>query len=497
MEQLSGLDASFLYLETPTLHMHVEMVTVFDLSTVPGGYSFAKMQAQIGSRTHQAPVFRRLLVEVPFRLGHPVWVDDPDFDIDYHVRRTAVPGPGGLRELADLAGDIASRQLDRTKPLWEIWVVEGLEGGRIAVIAKMHHSTVDGMSGAALLSVLFDLEADHGPEPEPPGEVGDSRIPSSAELISEAMAARLMRPFEMTRDVLRTAQRLLNVRRVRNEPEHRAPHSKAALPLSAPRTSFNGSLTRRRQVALAAIGLDDVKRLKNATGTTVNDVVLAICTGALRRFLIEGDELPDKPLVAVVPVSVHPDLDAPYGSNKVSSMFVQLPAHLEDPLERLQAIREGTMGAKEEHNALGADMLLNWAEHATPNTFAAAARLYSRMHLADRHRPIANLIVSNVPGPDFPLYLAGAEMTAGFPLGPVMDGIGVNITIMSYRGVLYWGIISCPETMPKVWQLAADVPLALDELLAAAGEPPAAFRSAQSADAAATSITFPTAAAGG
>lgn len=475
MEQLSGLDASFLYLETPTLHMHVEMVTVFDPSTVPGGYSFAKMQAQIASRTHQAPVFRRLLIEVPFRLGHPVWVDDPHFDIEYHVRRCAIPAPGGLREVADLAGDIASRQLDRSKPLWEIWIVEGLADGRIAVIAKMHHSTVDGMSGAALLSVLFDLEADPGPDPEPV-EVMPARVPSSAELISEAMAARLFRPFELTRDVLRTGQRLLNVRRVRNEPEHREPLAKAALPLSAPRTSFNGTLTRRRQVALAAIGLDDVKRLKNATGTTVNDVVLAVCTGALRRFLEDGDELPDKPLVAVVPVSVKPDDGAPFGSNKVSALFVQLPANLDDPMERLVAIREGTKGAKEEHNALGADMLVNWAEHATPNTFAAAARLYSRMRLADRHRPVANLIISNVPGPNFPLYLAGAQMEAGFPLGPVMDGIGVNITIMSYRGVLYWGIISCPETMPKVWDLADGVPGALDELLAAAGEAPATYR---------------------
>ena len=236
-------------------------------------------------------------------------------------------------------------------------------------------------------------------------------------------------------------------------------------------------------MALAAIGLADVKRLKNATGTTVNDVVLAVCTGALRQFLLEGDELPDKPLVAVVPVSVHPEVHTPYGSNKVSSMFVQLPAHLDDPLERLMAIREGTKGAKEEHNALGADMLVNWAEHATPNTFSAAARLYSVMHLADRHRPIANLIISNVPGPDFPLYLAGAEMVAGFPLGPVMDGLGVNITIMSYRGTLYWGIIACPETMPRVWQLAAGIPLALDELLDAAGLAPAEFRSREAADA--------------
>jgi WS/DGAT/MGAT family acyltransferase len=234
-------------------------------------------------------------------------------------------------------------------------------------------------------------------------------------------------------------------------------------------------------VALSAIGLDDVKRLKDARGTTVNDVVLAICTGALRRFLIDGNELPGKPLVAVVPVSVRPTNPDMAGSNKVSSMFVQLPAQLEDPLARLQAIHEGTKGAKEEHNALGAETLLNWAEHATPNVFAAAARFYSRMKLADRHRPIANLVISNVPGPDFPLYLGGAELQAGFPLGPVMDGMGVNITIMSYRGVLYWGIMACPETIPKVWHLAADIPLALDELLDAAGLEPATYRSEDAA----------------
>ncbi len=488
MERLSGLDASFLYLETRSLHMHVAMTTIFDPSTVPGGYSFTKMQALIASRTHSAPVFRRRLVEVPFRLGHPVWVDDLDFDIDYHVRRAAVPSPGGYLELGDLAGEITGHQLDRSRPLWEIWIVEGLAGGRIGLIAKMHHSTVDGVSGAELLSVLFDLEPDPAATPPPPERPVDTRIPSGLELMGEAVVARTFRPFEMTLDLLRTSQRLLNVRRVRNEPQHRAAHSKAALPLSAPRTSFNSALTRRRKVALTAIGLDDVKRLKNATGTTVNDVILAVCTGALRTFLMAGHELPDKPLVAVVPVSVRPEHGAPHGSNQVSSMFVQLPANLHDPIDRLMAIREGTKGAKEEHNALGADLLQNWAEYATPNVFASAARLYSRMRLADRHRPIANLVISNVPGPDFPLYLGGAELVAGFPLGPVMDGMGVNITIMSYRRVLYWGIIACPETMPRVWDLAAAVPVALDELLEAAREGPATYRSEEAAAACASSL---------
>ncbi|MBV8463566.1 MAG: DUF1298 domain-containing protein, partial [Acidimicrobiales bacterium] len=246
---------------------------------------------------------------------------------------------------------------------------------------------------------------------------------------------------------------------------------KAALPLSAPRTSFNATISRRRRIAYAAVSLDDVKALKNELGTTVNDVVLAICTGALRRFLVDGEELPDRPLVAVVPVSVRND-EVTTGSNQVSAMFVQLPSHLDEPLDRLSAIREGTQSAKEEHNALGADLLINWAEYAAPNVFAAAARFYTGMGLANRHRPIANLVVSNVPGPDFPLYLGGAELVAGFPLGPVMDGMGVNVTIMSYRGVLYWGIIACPEVMPRAWDLASAVAPALEELMEAAGLAP-------------------------
>jgi WS/DGAT/MGAT family acyltransferase len=483
MERLSGLDASFLYLETPSLHMHVGLCLVFDPTTVPGGYSFDRMKRSIEGRLPSAPVFRRRLVEVPLRLGHPVWVDDADFDIDYHVRLAAVPRPGGLRQLADLAGDITGRPLDRSRPLWEMWIVEGLAGDRIGFVAKMHHATVDGVSGAALLSVLFDLAPEPAAENLPAELAADPRVPSGLELMSQALVARTLRPIDMTRDLVRTGKRVLDVRRVRQEPPHRSPQSKAALPLSAPRTSFNGSVTWRRSVALTAIGLEDVKRLKNATGTTVNDVVLAVCTGALREFLLEGDELPAKPLVAVVPVSVRSDVDDPRGSNQVSTMFVHLPVERDDPLDRLRAIHNGTLGAKEEHEALGPDTLITWAEHATPNFFANAARLYSRMRLADRHRPIANLVISNVPGPDFPLYLGGAELVAGFPLGPVMDGMGVNITIMSYRGVLYWGIHASPDTIPRLWNLAAALPVALDELLAAAGEALATYRSVDAAEA--------------
>ncbi len=469
-ERLTGLDASFLYMETPTHHMHVAIVAVLDPSTVPGGYSFRRIRQMIVDRVPLVPVFQRRLVEVPLRLGHPVWVDDPEFDIDNHLRRAALPSPGGMRELGDFASDVTSRQLHRDRPLWEMWVVEGLEDGKIALVAKMHHSTIDGVSGAELLGVLFDLE----PNPATPERQGerqlDLRVPSSFELFSQALLARILRPLGIGRIAWRTAQAVFDIRKVRQGGDGRG-----AIPLTAPRTSINVSIHARRRVAFAAANLADVKKLKNAMGTTVNDVVLAICAGALRSYLLAGDELPDIPLVSVVPVSVTPEMAELKGSNKVSAMFVQLPCELDDPLERLRAVHEGTKGAKEEHNALGATTLQNWAEHATPNVFAAAARLYTRMKLADHHRPLANLVISNVPGPDVPLYLGGSEMLGMFPLGPVMDGIGLNVTIMSYRGVLYWGLSSDARAVPRLWDIAAAIPAALTELMEAAGLEPEPF----------------------
>ena len=468
MEQLTGLDATFLYLETSSLHMHVSMAAMFDPSTVPGGYSFDKLRDLVSSRLELAPIFRRRLVEVPFRLGHPYWVDDATFDIEYHIRRGALPSPGGVEELAQFVGDVCSRQLDRTKPLWEMYIVEGLRGGQIAVVTKIHHCTIDGVSGAELLSQLFDLEPEPPARPAPATPLAvDEHLPSDLQLLAQSLATRLTRPLGMTKLAWRTGWALLDVRRVRARGSGRA-----ALPLTTPRTSLNASITPHRRVAFSSISLEDAKRIKRACDTTLNDVVLAICTGALRRYLIDGDELPDEPLVATVPVSTAPTAANRRGANKVSAMFVALPCQIADPVERLQAIRESTKGAKEEHNALGADVLLNWTEHATPNVFSAAARAYTRLKLAEHHRPIHSLVISNVPGPDFPLYLAGSELVAGFPLGPVMDGAGLNITVMSYRGVLNWGLMACAETVPRLTELASYIPDALDELATAAGLAP-------------------------
>jgi WS/DGAT/MGAT family acyltransferase len=348
-------------------------------------------------------------------------------------------------------------------------IVEGLADGRIAVVSKIHHCTIDGVSGAELLGELFDLEATPAKRPVPDGQAGGAGgLPSDLTLLAQAMVARATRPLRITKLAWKTGKAFLEVRRVRQTSDSGG----AALPLTTPRTSLNQAITAHRLVAFSTISLDDVKRIKNALGTTVNDVVLALCTGALRRYLIDGDELPDDSLVATVPVSVQGSTQHK-SANKVSAMFVALPCSIDDPVKRLLEIREGTKGAKEEHKALGAEVLLDWAEHAPPNVFSAAARTYTRFRLAEHHRPIHSLVISNVPGPDFPIYLGGSQLVAGFPLGPVMDGAGLNITVMSYRGVLNWGLMACRETVPSVGQLARYVPAALDELLAAAGLEPA------------------------
>jgi diacylglycerol O-acyltransferase len=465
MERLSGLDASFLYLETPTSHMHVTGIMVLDPSTTPGGYDFAKTKELVAGRLHLVPQFRRRLAMVPFQLHHPVWVEDPDFDLDYHVRRIAAPAPGGPEELAEVAGEIASRQLDRGRPLWEMWIIEGLENGHIAVVAKMHHCTIDGVSGANMMVHLFDMEPEPAPQPAPE-EWKPERLPSELELVTYALRSRAQRPWQAVQIVPKIAGAAINVVRSRRNPDVASPPA----PLTAPRTSFNGSITPHRKVAFARVSLDDIKAVKNAFGTTVNDVVLAVVAGALRRYLLSRGELPDKPLVACVPISVRDDEGAGQGegSNQVSAMFTSLATHFDDPIERLHAIHDITKGAKEEHKAIGADLLMSLTEFAAPRLWARGADMYSRMRLAERHPVIHNLVVSNVPGPPFPLYFAGARLVAMSPLGPVFPGAGLNITVLSYLDSVDFGFMACRESVPGLWDVAAAIGESLEELKKAA-----------------------------
>jgi len=462
MEQLSGLDASFLYLETPKMHMHVAMCAVLDPSEVPGGYSYERIVRLFESKLHLLPPFRRKLMEDPLGLNHPFWVEDPDFDIIHHIRRITVPAPGGPEQLADLVGRINSAPLPRSRPLWEVWVLEGLANDNFAIVCKVHHACVDGATGAGLLVHLFTMKPEvdiADPAPPPPRE----EVPSDVELLREAAMARLRQPRQLLEMAKRTAKAARDVFEMRRDPEHTL---RGTTPFTAPKTPFNGSITARRAVAFARLPLEGLKRIKRRfEGAKLNDVILAVCAGALRRYLDAGGALPTDPLIAICPISV----GGTRGTNHVSGMFVSLATQLDDPEERLRAIQEATMGAKEQHNAIGAEMLQDWAELAAPSTFNLASRFYTRSGLADKHRPIHNLVISNVPGPPFPIYLAGARLEAVYPMGPVMEGAGLNVTVLSYCGEVDFGFMVARDLIPDVWDLAAHVEPAYEELLRAAG----------------------------
>jgi diacylglycerol O-acyltransferase len=449
MRRLSGMDAAFLYLENAGTTMLVQAIMLLDPSTVPGGYSFEKVKDHLARRLPLLPEFRQRLAFVPFDLHRPVWFDDPDFDIDYHVRHIAVPEPGSFDQLLDIIGDIAGRPLDRSRPLWEFWVIEGVENDTVAVLARMHHATIDGVSGSSLATSILDLEAE--PAAPPPIDHWDpEHKPSDLELVRHALISRLRRPMPLalalaTPNIVRSA---FNVTRLRRDPTRPT----GGVPLMAPRTPFNAPLTPHRRVAIASVSLDDVKAAKNALGCTVNDVVLATAAGALRNYLQDLDALPDRPLLVACPVSVREGSDDIESANKVSAMFVSLPTHLEDPEERLDAIREATKGAKNEHNAVGARTIMELGELGGPRTFGLANRFLGG--LAARGLVPVNLVISNVPGPPFPLYLGGARMMSMLPLGPPIDGAGLNITVLSYLDRIDWGFIACRELAPRLRHLA-------------------------------------------
>jgi diacylglycerol O-acyltransferase / wax synthase len=467
MERLSGLDASFLYLETPAQLMHVCGVIVLDPSTMPDGYSFDSLQAGIDENVRDVPEFTRKLRRVPLDLDHPVWVQDKRFDIERHVHRLALPKPGGYKELTQLAGHLAGLPLDRSRPLWEMWVMESYvdESGRelVAVFSKMHHATVDGVSGANLISHLCSVDPDSPPlaltEIRPFGHE-----PSRGELLARGVVTTFTRPLTIPRTLIPSVKGI-----AQTVGRARAGTAMAA-PLTAPRTSFNGTITGHRTVGLADMSLEDIKRVKTATGATVNDVVLAVAGGALRSYLEDRDELPESSLLATVPMSVRETSKRAAGANKVSALFARLGTDLEDPLERLEQLAESNRHAKDHAQAISADSLQDWAEFAAPRTFGLAVRAYAGLRLAEKHPVVHNLVISNVPGPPMPLYFMGAEILALVPLGPVFHGAGVNVTVMSNNGKVHVGIIACRESMPDVDDLAQRFPAELARLKAAVAD---------------------------
>ncbi len=460
MERLSGLDSTFLYLETPTQLLHVCGLIVLDPSTVPGGYSFQGLKAELNARIRGMPGFRRKLFDSPFNLDHPAWVEDSDFDIDRHLHRIAVPAPGSRVELEELCAHLAGQQMDRTIPLWEMWVIEGLEDGSVAVMSKMHHANVDGVTGAGMMAQLCSLTPD-APRPEPDPNQHEAGRGSELDLALRGLLGFVSRPLDLVKALPNAAAVLPRwISRARRGEAMPAP-------FTAPRTSLNGTITGHRSLAWAKLDLEKVKLVKNAFDVKVNDVVMALVGGALRIYLENRDELPETSLVAMVPVSVHDTSDRP-GTNQVSGMFTQLGTDIADPVERLEQSNKRNALAKSHNSSLGATLLQDWSQFAAPTLFGGVMRAYGSLHLADHHPVVTNLIVSNVPGPPVPLYFLGAHIKAMYPLGPIFHGNGLNVTVMSLDGTLNVGLVSCRELAPHLWDLADAFEPALDELVKAA-----------------------------
>ncbi|MBS1837057.1 MAG: wax ester/triacylglycerol synthase family O-acyltransferase [Actinobacteria bacterium] len=465
MERLKGADASFLYMENRVVHMHVTGVMVLDPSTMADGYRFSTFRDHIVDRLHLIPAFRRRLLRVPFGIDHPVWVDDPAFDLDDHLHRHRLRRPGRQEELATFVGNYASHPLDESRPLWDMVVVEGIEDGRVAVVSKMHHVAVDGVTGTDLMAQLVDLSPETARPEGADTPFRPHRIPSSPRLAVEALVSRASDPLRVFRSFGRAA---VAVGRLGQAALGEEDGPTMARPFDAPRTFFNHSLTARRSVAFATAPLEDCKFVKSTFGTTVNDVFLAACSQALRTYLSAHGEIPDRPLLASVPVSVHGHTSEQGATNQVSNMFVRLPTDLADPVDQLRSVRLETRDAKAAHGAIGADMIGDVTELTPPAIFNLASRLYSRAGLAERLAPIQNLVISNVPGPPVPLYVAGARLEAVYPFGPLIEGAGLNITVLSNMGNMDIGVIACPDIAPDVEDLATGIAEGIEVLRLAA-----------------------------
>lgn len=463
MQRLSGLDAAFLHAETSANHLHIVGTFVLDPSTAPAGFTVDDLKDLIRARLHLIPPFRRRLVPVPLSINNPLWVDDPDLDLDFHVRRATLPAPGTERELAELTGDIAGRPLNRTHPLWQMTLVDGLEHGHVALIAKIHHSAIDGASGVEIIANLFDLEPKSIEDAPPDTPWSPDRIPGDTEVFFRSALSLVKHPMKMAKAVRDSAGAAIRVVRLVSGSES----SDAAAPLNTPRTSLNAAITPHRRVTYTSVSLTEIKLVRKAFGVTVNDVVIAVCTGALRSWLLSRGELPDKPLVGAVPMNVRIEGDNSM-RNVISTMFASLPVQIGEPDRRLAAVGGATRDAKQVHELVGGGTLSALADSVTPALLSAAVKLFSDSKIMDRMRPPINLIVSNVPGPPFPVFLGGARCVAMYPMGPIFDGVGLNVTVISYLDSVEFGLLACRETVPELDELAAFIPDALRDLVKAA-----------------------------
>jgi len=480
VRQLTSLDAQFLAVESARTYGHVGGFAVYDPATAPGGkLEMEDLCRLVDARLHLLPPFRWRLRQVPFGLDLPYWVEDPDFDLDFHLRESAVPPPGDDRRAAETVARIFARPLDRARPLWELYLIHGLERGRVALLTKVHHSLVDGVSGNEILTALLDESPEGRDVGEPDAGQGGERVPGDLEMLGRGLLGLPQQPLRAVRSIPTALPNLTELPGANAFPA--VPALSRALSLvrravtpeddggilevtsaRAPRTPFNGPISAHRRFAYGSVSLDRVKAIKNELGVTVNDVVVALSTSTVRAWLLERDALPNDPLVAMVPVSVRSEEERGSFGNRISVMVLPIPTDEPDPRRRLLRCHQLLMSAKQRHRALPASLLTDATSFIPPAVLARAAR--TTMEILGRTRPPINLVISNVPGPRQPLYCAGAQLQANFPVSAVLDGVGLNITVLSYRDHVDFGIVGDREQVDDAWSLVEGAQRALHEL---------------------------------
>ncbi|HEY4343534.1 MAG TPA: wax ester/triacylglycerol synthase family O-acyltransferase, partial [Parvibaculum sp.] len=438
-----------------------------DQATVDGGVlAFKEILKNYESRLHLARSFRQRIIRVPLSLDHPYWLEDPDFDLEYHVRHIALPKPGDWRQLCIQVARLHARPMDTTRPLWEFTVIEGLDNveglpkGSFAIVSKVHHAAIDGVSGAEMTAAVHDVEPDAVPAP-PETPWLPERVPTSVELLSRTSVNNVRQPFKLARVVMESVPAL----------------ARLGIGLSAgklkrvgavPRTRFNGKVSPHRVFDGRSFKLSDIRAIKNAVeGATVNDAVIAIIGGALNKYLSSKNELPKDSLIAMAPISVRSKDQQKSAGNQVSAMSVAVRSDIADPLERLVAVFESTTNSKEMTNAIGASTLTDYSQFIPSTVAGLAARLYTNLGLANRITPFFNTVITNIPGPQIPLYMTGARLVTQFGLGPILDGMGIIHPVFSYCGEITISFTSCREMIPDPAFYAECIQESFEEMLAA------------------------------
>ncbi|WBH16844.1 WS/DGAT/MGAT family O-acyltransferase [Sphingomonas radiodurans] len=450
MQQLSAQDASFVYLETPHTPMHIGSVAIYDPSTAPGGFvRFKDILGFIEARLRGARSFRQRLVRVPFDLDHPYWIEDPEFDIEYHVRHIALPKPGDWRQLCIQTARLHSRPMDLTKPLWEFTVVEGLDNieglppGCFALVSKVHHAAIDGMSGVEMSAAVHSISPDTTP-PEGDDPWKPENMPQVADLLARSYLNNLVQPMRVMETIGRSLPGMGKLAAQVGKGDVSVRNARPA-----PRTPFNGKVGAHRVWDAVPFPLKDVRAIKDAVpGATVNDVVLSIVGGAMRTYLQGRGELPKDTLTAMAPISVRGQGEKAALGNLVSAMVVGLGTQIEDPLERLRFVHDEAVNSKALTNAVGAKNLADYSQLMPSALAGLGARLYTRIGAANAHAPAYNCVVTNVPGSRVPLYFCGARMVGMYGTGPVFDGMGIIHPVYSYGDTIAISFTACRDVLP-------------------------------------------------